>query len=581
MSSRAWVARLPAKVAELTDRRLRRHPRAARFAVRIRKGILGLVRPALRRRGLAGRPFDGRVPAPGFASIETTLYCNLQCRMCIQYHDGTTVTGPHMRPETFETVARSVLPFVDRWQPSVAGEPLMSKGLSRMLEMASALGVKADMVTNATLLNDRMIDQLLPNLGTVVFSFDGADAETFEYIRAGARFDQVVANIEKLVGRSRRELPEDRWPSFGLGCTLMERNVRGLPALVELAAERLRLDFVSAFHLVPAVPEMKLQSLVHHQQLARECIDRAFEKAKECGIALVVQPLDEVTAASALSPGEDRPFSSRDGHVAGLGYREINQERRRPAPTLSTADPRYADIVARRAEAGVGTSFPPKRRRDPFAPKRAPIWFCDFLWNKTYVAVDGSVRPCCVYGVPVVGNVQREAFDELWNGENYRALRQRMVARNPIPACRGCAHIREITDSIEIDRILQGSDAPNAADLPEIPAALDPTRGAAERPAEMPEPRPSARTRRTSPPRLEWAALPEASGYVMEFSVDEFRTVAFSTAWHGDAVSSNWYVPPESGWRSAPADRIIGWRAMAAVGDQLVEAAHGTIPPES
>jgi MoaA/NifB/PqqE/SkfB family radical SAM enzyme len=40
--------------------------------------------------------FDGRVPYPSFASIETTAKCNLQCPMCLPYLAGSTVLGPHM-----------------------------------------------------------------------------------------------------------------------------------------------------------------------------------------------------------------------------------------------------------------------------------------------------------------------------------------------------------------------------------------------------------------------------------------------------------------------------------------------------
>jgi molybdenum cofactor biosynthesis enzyme MoaA len=88
-------------------------------------------------------PFDGRVPAPEFASIETTRYCNLRCRMCIQFNDGWTVAGPHMPIEEFERIARSLFPHVVRWQPSVSGEPTMSRDFERMVVLAEEFGVKS------------------------------------------------------------------------------------------------------------------------------------------------------------------------------------------------------------------------------------------------------------------------------------------------------------------------------------------------------------------------------------------------------------------------------------------------------
>ena len=100
--------------------------------------------------------FDGRVPAPTFAAIETTMFCNLKCHFCIQYQDGTTVRGPHMDEETFEKVSDVLFPHLETLQPSVSGEPLMSKGLDRVLAKAEQYGLRAEYYSNGTLLNERM-----------------------------------------------------------------------------------------------------------------------------------------------------------------------------------------------------------------------------------------------------------------------------------------------------------------------------------------------------------------------------------------------------------------------------------------
>src|SRR5712671_1465159 len=228
------------------------------------------------REPMAEPAFDGRLPPPQFVSIETTKFCNLRCRMCVQFNDGTTVSGPHMQIDEFERIASAVLPHVERWQPSVSGEPTMAKDFDHMLDIAERFGVKAEMFTNGTLLNEQMIARLAPNLGTLTVSFDGATADTFEFIRVGAGFDDVKQKIRRLIQYCRQHLPADLQPQFGMNCTLMERNIRELPALVTLAVQELDVDFVSCFHVFPVTEEMKLQSLVHHRGLARRCIDEAF-----------------------------------------------------------------------------------------------------------------------------------------------------------------------------------------------------------------------------------------------------------------------------------------------------------------
>jgi radical SAM protein with 4Fe4S-binding SPASM domain len=510
--------------------------------------------------------FDGRVPAPDFVNIETTRFCNLQCRMCIQFNEGLTVAGPHMELEVFEKVAREVFPFVRRWQPTVSGEPTMTKDFREMLAIAESFGVKAEMVTNATLLDDDMIVSLASNLGALMISFDGAERDTFEFIRSGARYDEVKDRIRKLVAHCREELPPDLQPQLGINCTLMERNVRELPALVRLAAEELDLDFVSVYHVFPITEEMKAQSLVHHRELARRCIDEAFEVAAELGIALTVEALDQLTAATASTAESDRQWATVDGVVEGLERREINQGTRRPLPLFDERHPRYAEISARRAAVGAESEFPPRRSGDPAAAPGDSIWWCDFLWNKTYVYVGGNVRPCCVHQVPTLGNVEEQPFDELWNNENYRVMRQRLVAKLPAPSCKGCMHIREIEDPVEIDRLLQGKAIPRADELLELTAALDP---ACQR-----------RRRAGDPPVLVWDAVTGARSYVVEFSLDRFTSVLFSTdaADGGPAIRESRYRVPLWAWWEAPADREIFYRVLAKLPDGTVEVSQGSIP---
>jgi MoaA/NifB/PqqE/SkfB family radical SAM enzyme len=421
--------------------------------------------------------FDGRLPPPKFVSIETTKFCNLSCRMCIQYNEGSTKAGPHMDIDVFKQVAQSVFPFVERWQPSVSGEPTMSKGIYEMLEIAEKFGVKNEMYTNGTLLSDKMIDHLIPSLGVLTFSFDGPDKNTYETIRRGADYDEVVENIKKLIRRCEQVLPHDQLPQFGVNCTIMELNIRQLPDLVRFASEELKVDYIQANHVFPVTEEMKKLSLANYVKLAISCIEEALEVAEETGIALIVQPLDRVTASTAAVSGSERELATQDGHVAGLGYHEINQNKRRLAPRLSPSTPGYKEIMRRRRAALEKSSFPDSFNRNRYATKQDSIWYCDFLWNRTYVPMGGDVHVCCVYGAPQVGNIFKTRFDELWNNEIYRTLRQRMVLKDPAPACRGCMHIRELKDAVEIDYRLGGTRLPDIGDLSPLPPALEHTSG--------------------------------------------------------------------------------------------------------
>jgi radical SAM protein with 4Fe4S-binding SPASM domain len=195
------------------------------------------------------------------------------------------------------------------------------------------------------------------------------------------------------------------------------------------------------------------------------------------------------------------------------------------------------------------------------------LYWCDFLWNKSYVLVDGDVRPCCVAQAPVVGNLFRERFDRLWNNENYRTMRRRLVAKDPVPACRGCLHVREVKDGARIAELLQGRALP-ARDAAPLPVALDPQAKAG-----------SSRT--SAPPVLEWEAVPGARSYVVQFSLDR-GSVLFSTdSDRSPAVHKSRYEVPVWAWRQAPVGRPIYWRVLAKVDGAERLVTEGTIAADA
>lgn len=512
------------------------------------------------------QPFDGSVPPPDFANIETTRFCNLRCRMCVQFQDGTTVSGPHMDFAEFERIAQMVFPYVTRWQPSVSGEPTMAQNFDRMLALAERFGVKAEMFSNGTLLAPKVVERLAPNLGAISISFDGATAGTFESIREGASYEHVVGNVRNLVAHCRRTLPADLQPMLSLNCTLMERNIRELPQLVRLAAD-MGLDQVSCYHVFPVTDEMRKQSLVHHRELARACIDAAFAAAAESRIALHVQALDQMTAATAVDPATRRALPTKDGVIEGLEMREATNGSDRKWPGADPSRPDHAEVQARRKAARAASPLPKPWTGAPQPTE--PVWHCDFLWNKTYVSIGGDVRPCCVDSVPVLGNLNAERFEDVWNNENYRAMRTMLVAKAPAPTCRGCMHVKETRDPATVARLLQGRRAPRVDELAPLPPALDPLR--------------RRRSRSGPPPTLTWPVEPGAHSYVLEFSLDGFASILFATdgPMGGPAIRDNRYQVPPWAWRDAPVDRAIQYRVLACLPDGRREIARGAAEAET
>jgi MoaA/NifB/PqqE/SkfB family radical SAM enzyme len=517
------------------------------------------------REAAASRSFDGRLPPPELATIETTRFCNLRCKMCVQYLDGTTTKGPHMGEAIFERIAASVLPYVERWHPSIAGEPLIARDFMSMLQYARAHGVGLEIITNGTQLDEAMLDALLPNLASLAISFDAPDRETFEQIRCGASYDEVRTNVERVVHRCRAELPPHRQPVLGLNCTLMLCNARGLPGLVDLAAE-LEVHYLRVQHVHPTTEDVRRESLAHDPRLARECIEAAVRRAEAIGMSLIVEPLGQLTAKTAGVPHSRRELADRDGHLPGLGRRTVNPE---AIPRMPTAFGPVHDAADRRRTASAAAGFPPAHRPDTSAPAREPVWYCDFLWRRVMIHVDADVKTCCVPGAPTVGNLWDTPLEQVWNSDSNRVLRQRLVRRDPAPLCKGCMHIRELSDPVAIDRALQGMNVPSAGAIGALPPSVDPTH-----PRSLDS---VIRGRADAPPTLRWSGRADVADYVVEFSIDHFLSVEYSTDWHGERVTADSYRPAAELWAQAPANRTVFWRATAR-GEPAV-AGEGSIAP--
>jgi len=92
------------------------------------------------------------------------------------------------------------------------GEPLLHKDIFKMFDYAHQAGVNyIVMNTNGTLLNEKMISQIIESpLNIIRFSIDGSP-ETFKKIR-GVELDKIEANILRL-----KEVKEDQRPELSMG----------------------------------------------------------------------------------------------------------------------------------------------------------------------------------------------------------------------------------------------------------------------------------------------------------------------------------------------------------------------------
>ena len=173
---------------------------------------------------------------PEFFSISATDNCNLRCTMC-PGHSG--MTGPRLSLEEAESlfgVMRSNQ--VDFGRPAyldmTAGEPMLNTELHLIFRKFKETVPNAEIsvISNATFPVKGRVAEAFALSDRVGLSVDGATKETYEMIRKGSRFENVVKNVKDIAA-----LKEGRRGAVYMLFVVMDVNIHELPAMIRLAKE--------------------------------------------------------------------------------------------------------------------------------------------------------------------------------------------------------------------------------------------------------------------------------------------------------------------------------------------------------
>ena len=148
--------------------------------------------------------------APVKLWVEITSRCNLRCPRCPQ-----SASPPGGAAFMDRTLYSRVLREAMRFSPRVAlhhrGESLLHPEALSMIAEAGERGLACVLHTNATTLDREAARALLASgLEEISVSFDGPGRERYERARAGASYDEVLANVRALLDEAARQPRGDR-----------------------------------------------------------------------------------------------------------------------------------------------------------------------------------------------------------------------------------------------------------------------------------------------------------------------------------------------------------------------------------
>ncbi|MDD5628286.1 MAG: radical SAM protein [Elusimicrobia bacterium] len=332
--------------------------------------------------------------------LEPSSRCNLACRTCIRQ----TWSEPQgdMSPEVFRKLLKDLrrFPSLESIMLGGFGEPAVHPGLLSMVADLKALGLRVEMVSNGTRLDEAMGRGLLrAGLDRLWISLDGTEAETFEQVRKGARFKDVVRNVKRLREPGRGGAGGI---AIGIAFVVTRKNLGDLKA-VGAMARKIGADRVSVSNVIPYSLEMELQMA--------------------CNFAVTLGTL----AATSDKVDIDLP---------------------RLDAVESTKEVLWQLLAGGEGLSLMGTQV------------GARVDECRFIRERcACVRWDGKVAPCMglmhahstffqrsrrevqAYSP---GDVTRQSLWEVWNGADYAAFREKVAAFDfsPCHVCGGC-HLSE------------------------------------------------------------------------------------------------------------------------------------------
>jgi MoaA/NifB/PqqE/SkfB family radical SAM enzyme len=166
---------------------------------------------------------------PVIIQIEPTIYCNLECVMCVNPSNGRKKR--HMALSEFKRAVDS-MPHLKKISLVGAGEPLMNPEFFEMIAYAKSRGILIGFATNGMLLNEMNSKKIFDSrVDWLNISIDSSDKMRYEAIRKGAKFDLLTKNLERFIEmKDRASIPE-----VSVWFVMMSENLEDLPDVIKFS----------------------------------------------------------------------------------------------------------------------------------------------------------------------------------------------------------------------------------------------------------------------------------------------------------------------------------------------------------
>jgi len=287
-----------------------------------------------------------------------TNRCNTRCIMC------STWKEPWELPQKTYREVFSLLPYLEHviW---LGGEVFLYPDFGRLLdETGKYPWMKQRINTSGLMITEEWAELLVRNNVELIYSIDAAVPETYEHIRQGGRYEDLIRSLERVC--SMREKHNREFELF-MNVVVMKSNYRELAAVLDLAKKY-------GFKQVQFMP---IQGCGTEEHIFSG-------DGKNIGMLEDIEKTMQVLERKAGDYG-------------------IVLQNSLPSPKIKN---------------GSNTCLSP-------VPKQKPG--CYLPWQQILIYPDGNVRFGCFCEDPV-GNVLEDSINDIWNSPKAGEYRARIAA---------------------------------------------------------------------------------------------------------------------------------------------------------
>ena len=333
------------------------------------------------------------------AYFKVTPVCNSRCVMCGQYGDKGNMTG-HAEEEGKKVLSleqwKKVVDEIATQRPVTyvwGGEPFMYPDLMPLVRYMVKKGLYVAVNTNGTLMENYAEEIVRDKWSTIFVSLD-AFRDVNDSLRGAGSYDKVIASF-KAINREKQK-QKSVYPLLGIVTVVTNRNYLDLANLAEASKE-----YNIELHIFNLGTYTNDNIVATQRTFMREKLDTDIDclEGYNTGYNLGID-------------GEKLHGILQDIHNMDYGHPMIT------VPTLN-----------------------PEKTNTYYADLETPVRnHCIVPWCQTNINYNGDVHFCADYPDYILGNVTKQSFKEIYNGDRANKFRKALneCEGGMFPGCLRC-----------------------------------------------------------------------------------------------------------------------------------------------